>query len=85
MNYTVEWVPSVLSDLADLWNNAPDRAAVTAAANAIDVRLARDPLSQGESREGNTRILFVPPLAVVFEVDTARRHVRIFGIGRWPH
>ncbi len=84
MNYTVEWVPSVVSNLADLWNNAPDRAAVTAAANEIDARLARDPLSQGEGREGNKRILLVAPLAVLYEVDTANRHVRIFDIGRWP-
>jgi hypothetical protein len=49
--------------------NAPDRNAVTAASRAIDVRLGHDPLSQGEAREGNLRILFVPPLAVLFEVE----------------
>jgi hypothetical protein len=84
MNYTVEWLPSMLSDLADLWNHAPDRAALTAAANEIDTRLARDPLSQGESREGATRILFVEPLAVLYEVDPTRRHVRVFDVWRWP-
>jgi hypothetical protein len=74
----------MLGDLADLWNNAPDRAAVTAAANEIDARLARDPLSQGEGREGATRILFVEPLAVLFEVDTAARRVTVFDVWRWP-
>jgi hypothetical protein len=83
MNYTVEWVPVALSDLADLWNHAPDRAAVAAAANEMDARLARDPLSQGESREGDTRILVVQPLAVLFEVDTGNRHVRVFDVWRW--
>lgn len=83
MNYTVEWVPVALSDLADLWNLAPDRAAVAAAANDMDARLARDPLSQGESREGDMRILVVQPLAVLFEVDTANRHVRVFDVWRW--
>ena len=84
MNYTVEWLPSVLRDLADLWNNAPDRAAVTAAADEIDTRLARDPLSQGEGREGATRIFFVEPLAVLFEVDTVARRVIVFDLWRWP-
>jgi hypothetical protein len=84
MNYAVEWLPSVLVDLADLWTNGPDRAAITAAANDVDARLARDPLSQGEGREGATRILFVEPLAVLFEVDTSRRRVTVFDIWRWP-
>jgi hypothetical protein len=44
MRYTVVWLLSALRDLAALWNNAPDRAAVTDAANAIDIALARDPL-----------------------------------------
>jgi hypothetical protein len=84
MSWTVEWTPSTLNDLADLWNKAPDRAAVTAAANAIDAALARDPTSQGEARDGDTRILFVEPLVVLFEVDPANRHVRVFDVWRWP-
>jgi hypothetical protein len=35
MRFTVEYLPSAEGELADLWNNAPDRAAVTAAADTI--------------------------------------------------
>jgi len=84
MTYTVEWLPLTLQRLADIWNNAPDRGAVTAAADAIDAALARNPLSQGEGREGDTRILFVEPLAVLYEVDAANRHVTVFDVWRYP-
>jgi hypothetical protein len=47
MNWTVEWTNSTQQDLAALWVSAPDRAAVTAAANAIDAALERDTLGQG--------------------------------------
>jgi hypothetical protein len=84
MRYTVEWLPSTLQDLAELWNNASDRSALTAAANAIDDILCREPLTAGESREGMTRIFFVEPLAVLFDVDTASRSVKVWDVWRWP-
>jgi len=84
MSWTVEWLPSVEQDVADLWNRGPDRAAITAAANAIDAALERDPLARGESRGGATRIMFEPPLAVLFDVDSTRNHVTVWDIWRWP-
>jgi hypothetical protein len=36
VNYFVNWVPTALNKLADLYNNAPDRKAITDAANRID-------------------------------------------------
>ena len=84
MKYTVEWLPTAEQTLADIWNNATDQSAVTAAADAIDAALARNPLSVGEAREGATRILFVEPLAVLFRVDVANRHVTVFDIWRYP-
>lgn len=57
MKYTVVWHPAALRRLAELWTEAPDRAAVTAAANAIDRTLGQDAPAQGEQREGDTRIL----------------------------
>lgn len=84
MTYTVEWLPAAEQDLADLWNNAPDRGAVTAAANALDDILAYDPLSAGEGREGDRRILFVEPLAILYEVDAANQHVTVLDVWRWP-
>ncbi len=69
MTYTVVWIPSALNELADLWNHAPGRQEITDAADAIDAILRADPYAASESREGNLRILFVPPLAVLFDVS----------------
>jgi hypothetical protein len=69
MSYTVVWVPSALRELADLWNEAPQRQEVTDVANLLDEWLRAHPYADSESREGNLRILFFPPLAVLFEVS----------------
>jgi plasmid stabilization system protein ParE len=84
MKYTVEWRPSALQSLADIWNHAADRGAVTSAADTIDDYLARDPLDQGEAREGATRILFVEPLAVYYDVNEALRQVKVWDVWRYP-
>jgi plasmid stabilization system protein ParE len=82
MKFTVVWLPSALRQLAHLWNNGPDRAAITAAANAIDYELAHDPESKGESRSGGTRILPIPPLAVYFDVREQDRLVSVSAVWR---
>jgi hypothetical protein len=64
MIFTVTYKPSAEQELADLWLNGPDRQAVTDAANRIDALLKADPFTQGESRDGLSRILFERPLAV---------------------
>jgi hypothetical protein len=69
MKYTVVWIPSALSELADLWNHAHNRQEITDAADTIDSILRANPYVDSESREGNLRILFVPPLAVLFDVS----------------
>ena len=61
MIFTVLWRPLAENQLAQLWIVAPDRDIVSAAADEIDARLRRDPHEQGESREGNARVLIVPP------------------------
>jgi hypothetical protein len=68
--------------LAQMWMNDPDRAEIGAAADAIDRLLEIDPLGQGESREGDQRILFYPPLAVQYLVDAKNRWVYVLTIGR---
>jgi plasmid stabilization system protein ParE len=82
MTYTVTWTPSAQQELADLWVHAPDRAAVTAAANTIDALLRRDPQNAGESRSGPTRLLFEPPLFVLFDVSEDDRLVNVWGVWR---
>jgi plasmid stabilization system protein ParE len=82
MRYTVLWRPSAEQHLADIWTSAADRAAVARAADSIDARLAQNPLAQGESRVGNTRILFVDPLGVYFEVVVDDLRVWVFDVWR---
>jgi hypothetical protein len=84
MRYTVTWKPSVKQRLADIWMTAPDRRAVTDAANAIDESLRVDPLGQGESRSGTARILIVIPLAVVYDVHQPDRLVEVLSVRHVP-
>jgi hypothetical protein len=82
--YIVAWAPSAEQDLAEIWNNASDRAEVTAAGNEIDAALTANPLNFGEARRGITRIAFVKPLAVLFDVREDQEKVRVWDIWRWP-
>ncbi|HET6575498.1 MAG TPA: hypothetical protein VFG68_17985 [Fimbriiglobus sp.] len=82
MNFTVIWLPLAQNELAQVWLDATDRNAVTAASNRIDQRLAADPVSEGESRSADERITFDPPLRVVFRVAAATRDVFVLSVGR---
>ena len=82
MNYTVTWKPSAEQDLARLWLAAADRQAVADAANRIDALLQTDAEQRGESRSGATRILFEPPLAVLFEVQAQAGQVEVLKVWR---
>ena len=81
---TVIWSPSAEQELAQIWNDASDRALVSEAANEIDAALARNPLNFGEARRGITRVAFVKPLAVLFDVHEDQVKVRVWDIWRWP-
>jgi len=84
MKYTVTWKPSVKERLAEIWMTAPDRKAVTTAADAVDGLLRDNPLQQGESRSGDIRVLIVSPLAVVYEVRNEDRLVEVLAIRHVP-
>ncbi len=81
MNFTVSWRETALDELADLWNNASDPNAVAAASDLVDEALSRNPLTRGESRTGNDRLMFEGPLSVWFRVDVAARHVLVLSVG----
>ncbi len=80
MTWTVVWRPSTTNDLTTTWLTAPDRTAITQAAHRIDSQLRNDPLNVGESRSGNERVLFEPPLAVNYEVSEDDRLVTVTGV-----
>jgi hypothetical protein len=82
MSYTVTWRPSAEQQLAQLWLSASDRNAVQAAADHMDAVLQRNPLSEGEARSGNTRILIVPPLAIYYDVHPSQREVFVWAVWR---
>jgi hypothetical protein len=77
MKYTVVYRPSAEGNLANLWTEGPDRQAIARAADEIDARLATQPHVEGESRSQSTRVLFVEPLAVLFEVSEPDRMVYV--------
>jgi hypothetical protein len=80
MTFTVTYKPSAEQELAEAWINAPNRQAVTDAANRIDRLLRLDPHNQGESRDGDTRLLFERPLAVHFEIHDEDRWVEVLEV-----
>ena len=83
MKYTVLWTKLAEDDLTLIWLNARDREIVSAAANKIDQTLAVDAHNRGESREGNRRIFFAPPLGAEFELNPLDRIVRVVAIWQY--
>jgi hypothetical protein len=66
--YTVRWKRTAFDRLTEIWLEAPDRSAVTAAVDEVDRLLAANPHEAGESRSDEIRVLFVAPVGVFFEV-----------------
>jgi len=79
MRYTVTWDRDAEDELARIWLDTGDRAAVTSAADRIDHILRDDPDVEGEEFHGD-RILIVPPLAVIFAVITDDRIVKVLQV-----
>jgi hypothetical protein len=63
--FTVTWRRTADARLAELWLNAPDQNAVTAAANAIDRALRIDPHGRGEWLTDDLFQWSNPPLVVI--------------------
>ena len=73
MLYAVMWSQFALDQLAEIWLAAKNRAAVTAAAQAIDVRLANDPANRGQPVSSPLREFHLSPLWVLFGIDDVQR------------
>jgi hypothetical protein len=80
--FRVEWLREAVGELAEIWTRADSasRQTITQATHALDQELQADPFRQSESREEDVRILFVHPLAVLFEVDPRQRIVWILHV-----
>jgi hypothetical protein len=84
MNYTVIWEAGVLSVLASIWLQAPDRQAVTRAQANIDHRLATDPLAYSTQVTEGLYAIEDPPLRVQFEVSEDDRLVTVVSVRPVP-
>lgn len=82
--YEIEWLDAALNELAAVWVGADSstRGAIRSAVAAVETRLRRDPSSQGESREGDERVLFAEPLGLSVDIDNARRTVTVLHVWR---
>jgi len=81
MRYTVVWDPAAERELARLWNQGPDRGAVSKASDAIDRTLARNPLGAG-TPSGADLVLTVRPLQVLYSVSPADCMVMVHVVRR---
>lgn len=80
MIYTVVWTLPAEAKLAELWLNAQDRDAITRASHQIEQDLRNNPHTVGESRSGDNRILFCPPLSVLYFVNENDRKVVVWAV-----
>jgi hypothetical protein len=80
ISFTVVWHKLALDELAEIWLAAPDREAVSYAANWIDQQLARDPFGTGAQVSERSRELSVPPLHILFRIREADRIVEVFAV-----
>ncbi len=79
MKFTVVWLPTAESLLADLWNNAQDRQAVTDAANTIDRLLGNDPQTKVTPVD-QLYFLRVHPLVVLYDLNFDDLMVRVIEV-----
>ena len=81
MKYTVVWSRRAYSALAEIWLDRPgERDEIRRSSDSVDQLLSDSPLEQGESRDQDRRVLFLPPLVIIFRVDENSRVVRVLNI-----
>jgi plasmid stabilization system protein ParE len=78
--YTVTASPKTESDLAHLWLQASDRAAVSTAADTIDKLLRDNATKRGGVTILGLRQLIICPLIAEFSVEEDDRRVTIWSI-----
>ena len=83
MKWTVVWANQALAQLTSLWLDAPDRTEITKASSQIDVLLCNRPLEVGEERTPPERVLFIKPLALLYDVVEEDCLVTVYAVWRW--
>lgn len=82
--FTVTWDDEAINDLADIWMQATDPAAVTTASDIVDRTLRLDADCQGKEVQEGLRYLIVSPLRVLFEVWPEDRHAKVLRVLKQP-
>ena len=82
--FTVAWDTNAISMLAAIWTAAINQTAVTAAADAIDRRLAANPFIHGNPVCEGLYAIEVSPLRVLFEANTVARSVIVVSVNWLP-
>jgi hypothetical protein len=77
--FRVDWLQVAVNELAKIWMRADstERRVITQASNIIDEKLRTDPFGSSESREREDRVLFEPPLGILFRVDLSKRNISV--------
>jgi hypothetical protein len=77
--FRVRWKRVAVNQLARFWTQASskDRHAITKACHRVEQCLKGHPLSQGESRPADKRVVFDAPLGVLFQIDSDRQEVLV--------
>ncbi|HEY2414217.1 MAG TPA: type II toxin-antitoxin system RelE/ParE family toxin [Pirellulaceae bacterium] len=82
MKYRVFWTPDAERELDEILEASADFIVVGTAAKELDRQLISNPYDVGESRDRGTRVGFVRPLAVQYEVMDDVATVIVFGVWR---
>jgi hypothetical protein len=82
--FEVIWLQRAVNNLAEIWSEGDSalRQEITKAANIIERTLRDDAIGASESREEGRRVMFVPPLGVLFQVDQDSGRVLVGRIWR---
>lgn len=88
MNYRVVVRERVANNIATVtflaFEMGRDGPAITSAYDEILLALSDTPSEQGESREGNERVIIVHPLAATYEVFESQNTVVIYSAVYYP-
>jgi len=87
VTFKVHWSDEALAALTSIWLNANtfNRKAISEATAEIDRLLAAVPSELGESRQGSSRILFMPPIVVTFSVHPTINAVKVLSVRSLAH
>jgi plasmid stabilization system protein ParE len=83
--FAVVWTNAALDELADIWVAATPalRDRIEAAVLRLGNQLASDPTAVGESRDGNRRVVFDAPIAIICRVETGSQSVLVTHVWRY--